>query len=136
MMLMIFLGNQLRPAMLFCYVEWSRERYPVGQKLTKLTESGVQMPREIPMVTNLLPHIKKARNFKVKFKQRSPKVCHVYITMTGLVHIKSIMRPKVFIISTSAVLALPMRKNPVLTVLWNVGRRIEKTTNKPGHGLW
>ena len=67
---------------------------------------------------------KKTRNFKVKLKPRSPKVCHVYITMTGLVHIKSIMRPKVFIISISAVLALPMRANPVLTVLWNVGRRI------------
>ena len=111
---MIFLGNQLRPAMPFCCVEWSREIYPFGEKLTKLTESGVQMHRDIPMVIN----------FRVKLKPRSPKVCHVYITMTAFVHIKSIMRPKVFIISTSAVLALPMRANPVLIGLWNVGRRI------------
>ena len=27
--------NQLRPAMPFCCVEWSRVRYPIGQKLTK-----------------------------------------------------------------------------------------------------
>ena len=99
------------------------------------------MPRDIPVVTNPLLHIKEARNikvklkFKVKLKLRSQKPCHAYITMMGLVHIKNIMRLEVFIISTFVVLALLMRANPVLTVLLNVGTRIQKT-NEPGYGLW
>ena len=63
------------------------------------------------------------------------KPCHVYIIIMGLVHIRSIMRLEVFIISTFAVLALLMRADPVLTVLLNVGTRIQKT-NRPGYGLW
>ena len=85
----------------------------------------MQMPR------SLLLHVKNVRNFEVKLKlktkPRSLKPCHVCIAM--IVHIKSIMRPEVFIISTFAVLALLMRADLVLTVLSNVGRRIQKRIN-------
>ena len=87
------------------------------------------MAKDIELVTNLRLHVQKVRNFKVKLKPRSSKVCPVCITMMAPAHIKSIMRPEVFTISTFPVLALLMRANPVLTMLW-------RKTNKPGYGLW
>ena len=84
------------------------------------------MHRDIPLNNNCLLHFTKANKFKVNLSPKSQHECPVSIRMMAHALIKSIIRLKLFIVSTFAVLAWLMRTNPVLTVLSNLDRKIFK----------
>ena len=105
MMPMIFLGMRPRPAMPFCFAEWSKERLNRIVKLKKLIESGRRMLKGTMLLVFLDTTVR-------KLVRKISNQCHVNTTIKAPVINPKLTKLGVWFIDTFALHALTMANPP------------------------